>query len=106
MCCRPLSCPLARLASQARFPPRWLSLAGAITIGLTSEGRVLAGISRFFGGRHSLLRSWFDFMMSENLVPHFPLSFLALLRSLLVSACLANRVCPLTDWLEARMGMG
>lgn len=71
MCSRPLSCPLARLASQARFPPRWLSLAGAITMGLSSEGRVLAGISRFLGGRHSLLRSWFDFMVSENLVPHF-----------------------------------
>lgn len=40
-------------------------------MGLSSEGRVLAGISRFFGGRHSLLRSWFDFMASENLLPLF-----------------------------------
>ncbi len=71
VCCRPLSCPLAKLASQARFPERWLALAGAITMGLSSEGRVLAGISRFFGGRHSLLRSWFDFMASGNLYHSF-----------------------------------
>lgn len=28
-----------------------------------SEGSVLEGISRFFGGRHSLLRSWLDFIL-------------------------------------------
>lgn len=32
--------------------------------------------------------------------------FLALFLSLLVSVCLANRVCPPTDWLGASMGMG
>lgn len=68
VCLVPLSCPLARLASQARFPPRWLSLAGAITMGLSSEGRVLAGISRFLGGRHSFC---VDFMVCMYPVPLF-----------------------------------
>lgn len=56
-----LLCPPATLASHARFSPRWVSLAGAINRGLSSA--VLAGKSLFLGGRHSLLRSWLDFIL-------------------------------------------
>lgn len=38
-----------------------------------SDGNVLEGISLFFGGRHSLLRSWLDFMLT---LPHVPQLYL------------------------------
>lgn len=56
---------LATLANQARFSVWGLSLAtaaagvAATTTGLCSRAR----ISRFLGGKHPLLRSWWDFMV-------------------------------------------
>lgn len=75
----PLLCPLATLASHARFSPRWLSLAGAITRGLSST--VLAGKSLFLGGRHSLLRSWLDFILLSFL-SQLPVTYTSLGSSL------------------------
>lgn len=45
----------ATLASQARLSAERLS-----------DGNVLDGISRFLGGKHSLLRSWLDFMLNQS----------------------------------------
>lgn len=57
---------LATLASHARFSPLWLSF----TVDATSTCRSSsARISLFFGGRHSLLRSWLDFMVFHDLTP-------------------------------------
>lgn len=58
---------VATLASQAKFSPLWLSLTAADTSTCFSSR---AKISRFFGGRHSLQRSWLDFMVFE-LFPNF-----------------------------------
>ncbi|KAG7268432.1 hypothetical protein CRUP_008982 [Coryphaenoides rupestris] len=63
--------PPATLASQARFSVRWASLAGGggggvASGGRSSEAKVLAASSRFLGGRHSLLRSWLDFMSNQE----------------------------------------
>lgn len=75
----PLSFPPATLASQAMFSVRWLSLAGGIAGERFSDGNVLAGISLFFGGRHSLLRSWLDFMLISSHVPQQYLRYLSLI---------------------------
>lgn len=50
--------------SHGRLSERGTSLGGAI-VGdeCLSDGSVLEGISLFFGGRHSLLRSWLDFIL-------------------------------------------
>lgn len=65
----------ATLASQAKLSAERLS-----------DGSVLDGISRFLGGKHSLLRSWLDFMLNRAvrappppryhpLLENFPKSF-------------------------------
>lgn len=50
--------------SHGKLSERGTSLGGAI-VGdeCRSDGSVLEGISLFFGGRHSLLRSWLDFIL-------------------------------------------
>lgn len=58
------------------FSVRWLSLAGGMMGERFSDGNVLEGISLFFGGRHSLLRSWLDFMLTSPHVPQLYLRFL------------------------------
>lgn len=73
---RLLSFPPATLASQAKFSVRWLSLAGGRVGDRFSDGNVLEGISLFLGGRHSLLRSWLDFMLIS---PHVPQSYLSVI---------------------------
>lgn len=68
------------------FSVRWLSLAGGMIGERISDGNVLAGISLFFGGRHSLLRSWLDFMLILILthVPQQYLRYLSLTFGLLL----------------------
>lgn len=102
----PLSFPPATLASQATFSERWLSGAVGVTGERFSDGNVLEGISLFFGGRHSLLRSWLDFMLTSARV--FLTRPLQLYRSIFCSFsdflfhfCLVNLsslllICPLT----------
>lgn len=68
----PLSLPPATLASHAKFSERWLSLAGGNVGERLSDANVLEGSSLFFGGKHSLLRSWFDFMLT---LPHVSLTY-------------------------------
>lgn len=55
---------------------------------------MLAGISRFLGGKHSLLRSWVDFMVSM-----FCTTPDVLANSLFpfISVCLGNRAFPPTN---------
>lgn len=55
------------------FSERWLSVAGGMIGERFSDGSVLERISLFFGGRHSLLRSWLDFMLIS---PHAPQLYL------------------------------
>lgn len=55
------------------FSVRWLSEAGGMMGVRFSDGNVHEGISLFFGGRHSLLRSWLDFMLTS---PHVPQLYL------------------------------
>lgn len=43
------------------FSVRWWSAAGGAE--RISDGSVQEGISLFFGGKHSLLRSWLDFIL-------------------------------------------
>lgn len=51
---------LGVFGSYVTFFVRWLSLGG--TVVFFSEGRLVAGISRFLGGRYSLFRFWLDFI--------------------------------------------
>lgn len=64
--CSALRCTPSLLppTSHGRLSERGTSLGGAM-VGdeCRSDGSVLEGISLFFGGRHSLLRSWLDFIL-------------------------------------------
>lgn len=64
--CSALRCTPSLLppTSHGRLSERGTSLGGAM-VGdeCRSDGNVLEGISLFFGGRHSLLRSWLDFIL-------------------------------------------
>lgn len=78
----------ATLASQAMFSVRWLSLEGGMVGERLSEANVLDGISLFFGGRHSLLRSWLDFMLVSTPCTVLQLPFLHLWISVYFSCSL------------------
>lgn len=61
---------LATLASHARFSVCRLSAttaAGGVAVATTTGLCSRARISRFFGGKHPLLRSWLDFIVSKKL---------------------------------------